>query len=60
MATPYVTAAAALLMAGQPDRTPAQVTKRLRESATRVSGMNGASWNEELGSGLLNLEAALR
>lgn len=59
MATPHVTAAAALLKASRPRWTPAQVTKRLRKSAARVPAMNGARWNEEFGSGLLNLDAAL-
>lgn len=59
MATPHVTAAAALLIAGKPGRTPAQVAARLRKSAVPVPEMGRSKWTKEHGSGLLDLQAAL-
>jgi subtilisin family serine protease len=60
MATPHVTAAAALLIASKPGRTPARVAARLRKTATPVAEMKGADWTEAHGNGVLNLRAALR
>jgi subtilisin family serine protease len=59
MATPHVTAAAALLLAGHPGWSPAQILRRLRNSASPVTEMGGRKWTEAHGSGLLNLKAAL-
>jgi subtilisin family serine protease len=59
MATPHVTAAAALLAAKRPGRTPVQIAARLRGTAARVPQMNGATWTRAHGNGLLNLRAAL-
>ena len=59
MATPHVTAAAALLLASKPGRTPAQIAARLRRAAVPVPEMGKAKWTKEHGSGLLNLRAAL-
>jgi Subtilase family len=59
MATPHVSAAAALVLAGNPSLTPAQVIRKLQRSADRVSGMKGRPSNS-YGWGRLNIEAALR
>jgi subtilisin family serine protease len=59
MATPHVTAAAALLLAAHPGWSPAQVARRLRSAASPVAEMGGKRWTEAHGSGLLNLKAAL-
>ena len=59
MATPHVTAAAALLVAGKPSRTPAQVATRLRKTASAVPEMGGSKWTEAHGCGLIDLRAAL-
>lgn len=59
MATPHVAAAAALLKARRPGRTPAQIAKRLRRTAAGLPEMAGAASTEEHGCGLLNLRAAL-
>lgn len=58
MATPHVAAAVALLLAKSPNLTPAQVRKRLMDTADPVDGQRG--WNEEYGAGRLNIAAALR
>ena len=59
MATPHVTAAAALLLTDPPGWSPAQVAGRLRCAASPVAEMGGREWTEAHGSGLLNLRAAL-
>jgi subtilisin family serine protease len=59
MATPHVTAAAALLIAAKPGRTPAQIAARLRKTAIPVAEMKNSSWTEAHGNGLLDLRAAL-
>jgi subtilisin family serine protease len=59
MATPHVTAAAALLLARHPGWSPAQIARRLRNSASPVAEMGARKWTEAHGSGLLNLKAAL-
>lgn len=59
MATPHVSAAAALLIAENPDLTSAQVIKKLQRSADKVPGMKKRP-NTSLGWGRLNIEAALR
>jgi subtilisin family serine protease len=59
MATPHVAAAAALLRARDPRRSPGQIADRLRKTAVGVPEMNGAAWTEAHGAGLLNLRVAL-
>lgn len=59
MATPHVTAAAALVMARNPRLKPADVAKRLRQTATRVPAMGKKKRTDELGNGLLNLRDAV-
>jgi subtilisin family serine protease len=59
MATPHVAAAAALVAAARPGSGPAEVSGRLRDTATKVTAMRGRAFTEEYGSGLLDLRAAL-
>ncbi len=59
MATPHVTAAAALVIARDPTRGPKQVADRLKSTATKVPAMSGKSFTNEFGSGLLNVQAAV-
>ncbi len=58
MATPYVAAAASLVMSKFASLDPAGVKRQLVETCTRLRGMGGA-WTEGYGHGLLNLEASL-
>lgn len=59
MATPHVTAAAALVAAKYRRATPKQVIARLTSKADRVDGMKSRS-DQEFGAGRLNIESALR
>ncbi len=59
MATPHVAAAAAMVLACNPDLSPAQVAQRLTQSTTKVAEMKGHAFTEEYGHGVLNLQAAL-
>lgn len=59
MATPQVTAAAALVLAVNPTFTPAQVRKRLISTATKLAAMGSKTKTNEYGHGLLNLERAV-
>jgi subtilisin family serine protease len=59
MATPHVTAAAALLVSKHPDWTPAQVKDRLMATASKLPEMGGKNKTKELGAGLLNLKDGL-
>jgi hypothetical protein len=59
MATPHVSAAAALVIADDPGLTPAQVIKRLQQTSDTVPGMTKRP-NNSFGWGRLNIEAALR
>jgi subtilisin family serine protease len=59
MATPHVSAAAALVLAKTPTLTPSQVIDKLRRSAARVPGMKTRP-NTTIGWGRLDIEAALR
>ncbi len=59
MATPHVTAAAALVLARQTHNSPAQVSAHLRETTTHLPAMKKATWTPAYGSGLLNLKNAL-
>ena len=59
MATPHVSAAAALLLAEDPQLTPAAVIKTLQRSADRVPGQKKRP-DREFGWGRLNIEAAIK
>ncbi len=58
MATPFVSAAAALLLAKKPAATRANVRKALVEGADKVPGQTG--FNATFGHGRLNVNAALK
>lgn len=55
MATPHVTAAAALLIARDGAMNAATAKDRLQQTADKVAGMHGQTWTREYGSGRLNL-----
>lgn len=55
MATPHVTAAAALLHVKYPGITPSQVLGRLKASADKVPAMSGQAEHPDYGAGRLNL-----
>jgi subtilisin family serine protease len=55
MATPHVAAAAALVAAQHPDWTPADTKEHLRATAAKVADMDGKSFTDEFGSGLLDI-----
>jgi subtilisin family serine protease len=55
MATPHVTATAALALAKYPGLSPAQMKARLQQAVDKVPGMNGQAFTKEFGSGRLNL-----
>ncbi len=59
MATPQVTAVAALIIAANPTFTPAQVRERLISTATKLSAMGNKNRTNEYGHGLLNVQKAL-
>ena len=59
MATPHVAAAAALVAAAHPDWAPGDVKEHLLASARPVPDMQGQTWTESYGSGLLDLAGAL-
>ena len=59
MATPHVTAAAALLAARHPDWTPGDTKEHLRAQAAKVADMGGKSFTQDFGSGLLDIAALL-
>lgn len=59
MATPHVTAAAALVMAKHPGMDATQVKEHLRNTATKLPVMKGKTWSPSYGAGLLNLKNAL-
>jgi hypothetical protein len=58
MAAPHVSAAAALILAKNPELTPAQVIRKLQRSADKVPGMKKRP-NNDFGWGRLNIAAAL-
>lgn len=53
MASPYVTGAAALLLAQYPDLTPLEIKNQLEQTA------RGKGFTEELGYGIIDMEAML-
>ena len=55
MATPHVTAAAALALAADPTLTPAQLKTKLKATVDKVPGMLGGAFTNFYGSGRLNL-----
>jgi subtilisin family serine protease len=59
MATPHVTAAAALVIASDPNLSPQQVAEKLKSTATKLPAMGGKSFTREFGYGLLNVQAAV-
>jgi subtilisin family serine protease len=59
MATPHVTAAAALLFAKYPSWDGSRVSAKLKRTATKVLQMRGRTRTDSLGAGLLNLKQAL-
>ena len=60
MATPHVTAAAALIQAKNPGLDPKQVAKLLKRTATKLPAMKNKSKTKDFGAGLLNLQTALK
>lgn len=60
MATPHVCAAAALVQAKHSKFRPADITKKLTDTAAKVPAMGSQKWTNEYGNGLLDLEAALK
>ncbi len=58
MATPFVAAAVALLLAKRPGATLADIKNALQKSAVKISGQTG--FTNELGYGLLNITNALK
>ncbi len=59
MAAPHVSAAAALLLAREPGMTPAQVVRKLQQSAVRVPGMKKRP-DTAIGWGRLDVAKLLR
>jgi subtilisin family serine protease len=59
MATPHVAAAAALVIAEEPNLKPPQIIRKLQRSADRVPSMRSRP-SPSFGWGRLNIEAALR
>lgn len=55
MAAPHVSAAAALIRAGNPDLSAAQVYQRLQAAVDTVPGMAGKPFTPAFGAGRLNL-----
>jgi subtilisin family serine protease len=58
MATPFVAGGAALIKSRFPSLTPAQITARLKNSATPIDYLN-PQYQGKLGTGRLNLPASL-
>lgn len=55
MATPHVTAAAALLIANKGEASPEDIRSQLMDTADKVSGMEGDDFHPDYGAGRLNL-----
>jgi subtilisin family serine protease len=60
MATPHVTAAAALALADNPGASVTRVRNLLTQRAAKVTGMSGKPKTNEYGYGLLDLAKLLR
>jgi subtilisin family serine protease len=59
MATPHVSAAAALVAAKDPSLSAGDVAARLKDTAGKLSAMGNSARTNEYGSGLLDLRRAL-
>jgi subtilisin family serine protease len=59
MATPHVTATAALVAAANSAFGPAEVAGRLEDTAVKLAAMRGRNFTQEYGRGLLDLRGAL-
>jgi hypothetical protein len=59
MATPHVSAVAALILAANPGLSPQQVADKLVSTASKVPAMKGQNITPEYGHGLLNVESAV-
>lgn len=59
MATPYVTAAAAMLLARDPSYTPSDIKTQLVDCAAQLAEMAGSTYTTNHGAGLLDLAATL-
>lgn len=60
MATPQISAAAALVQANSPRRrAPQEVRDLLMATAIRVPALNGGRWNRDIGTGVLDLRRLL-
>ena len=59
MATPHVSASAALVISRDPNLSPQQVADRLKSTATKLSAMGNKPHTREYGYGLLNIESAV-
>lgn len=59
MATPHVAAAAAIVAARHPDWAPADTKAYLRKCAAKVADMDGKSFTQDFGDGLLDIAALL-
>jgi subtilisin family serine protease/putative cell wall-binding protein len=60
VAAPFVSAAAALLLAEDPSLTPAEIEYLIEASAERPDAMDGREWDEYYGYGILDAYAALK
>ncbi len=59
MATPHVTAAAALVAARFPQLTAPQIADKIRTTALKLPGMRGRAFTPAYGAGLINIAAAV-
>lgn len=60
LAAPFVSAAASLLLAKDPDLTPAEIEYLIESSAAKPAAMAGDEWDEYYGYGRLDAYAALK
>ncbi len=59
MATPHVTAVAALVRARDPNLNTNQVEAKIKDTATKLDAMKGKTWTKDYGAGLLSLKDAV-
>ena len=59
MATPHVSAGAALVLSRHPNFDSKQVADRLKDTATKLPKMKGKKETRDYGAGLLNLKDAV-